>query len=304
MSDEAGSIDQTMSDTLASIEAGGGDGASAPAASPSQTPAGDPRQATAPIGQQPQAPTEPWRTMPKSWRREMDPYWRSMPQEAMRYAHEREQQVEQGMSRYRQQLDQWNNTLKPYGQYLSQYNLNPQQIVSSLLPAHIILKYGNAQQKAAVVQLLDRDYGLGQYFQNGQVQQQPSGQDLSPFTNRIAAVEAQLQQRAFNDASSEVESFLADQNNEFAADAAPRMLELLENGRASTLREAYEVATRTDPAIFERIIAKRIEAAARPQRTPPANLRSSPVRAPSNPAATRGTIEDTMRETLHSIHNR
>jgi hypothetical protein len=242
--------------------------------------------------------------MPKSWRKEMSEYWGRQDPRVQQYIHEREEQVQRGISQYKSTADQWGNVMKPYERYVKQYNLNPHEITSNLLAAHTILKFGTPEQKAQVAAIMDRDYGLRQFYgQNGQVAAPAHEQILSPLQNRLAQVEAQLQQRALSDASSEVERFIADPANEFASDAAPRMLELLESGKAASLREAYDVATRTDPALFEKIIEKRVQAAARPTGRPPVNVRPSASRAPS-PQGERGTIEDTMREQLRQINSR
>jgi hypothetical protein len=305
MDDEV-SIDDTMAETLAGIEAGAsGDEGSAQTPPPApSSPQGSNGYSGTPAVPAAQAAPEPWQSMPKSWRREMGEYWGRQDPAVQRYIHEREEQALRGIGQYKSVADQWSNTLKPYDGYIKQYNLNPHEIVSNLAAAHTILRFGTPEQKAQVAAILDRDYGLRQYYQqNGQVAAPAHEQVLSPLQNRLAQVEAQLQQRALGDATTEVERFIADPTNKYAADAAPRMLELLESGRATSLREAYDVATRTDPALFEQIIAERVQAAARPTGRPPANLRASAARAHS-PAGERGTIEDTMRETLRAMSNR
>lgn len=319
MEEELGSIDDTMQETLAAIEnaesgtdantsdtstdttdsapAQNRQGASAPAPAPfSSGTGGAVGAATSPAA-------EPWREMPRSWKQEMRDYWQKQDPAVMQYVHQREQEALRGITQYKQVADQWGAVLKPYEAQIKQYGLNPYKAVSDLVAIHTVLRLGTDEQKAQVAQILDKDYGLARFFGAPGQQQANRGPDLSAFNNRILSVEQQLQQRALGEASSEVDKFLADPTNEFASEAAPRMLELLETNRARDLKEAYDIAVKTDPVLFEKYVSKRIQAATRPPNRAPTNTRPSRV-PPSTAGRTRGTIEDTMRETLSNIQSR
>ena len=233
----------------------------------------------------------------------MRDYWAKQDPAVMQYVHQREEEALRGIGQYKQVADRWGTVLKPYEQQIRQYGIDPYTAVSNLVAVHTILRHGNAQQKAQAAAILERDYGLSQYYKGQGQPQAPQGPDLSPLNNRIATVEQMLQQRALGDASSEVEKFIGDPSNEFASEAAPKMLELLESGRAASLKEAYDLAVKTDPVLFEKLIEKRIKAATTPPARPPTNTRPSRV-PPSTAGKARGTIEDTMRETLANITQR
>ena len=315
--DSLGSIDDTMAETLASIEsAESADNGAEPAGdtAPSADRAGDTTSTGGSSGTAPSsfpaaaapapAAQEPWRAMPKSWKQEMRDYWGKQDPAVMQYVHQREEEALRGIGQYKQVADRWGTVLKPYEQQIRQYGIDPYSAVSNLVAVHTVLRHGNAQQKAQVAAMLERDYGLSQYYRGQQGQAAaPTGPDLSPLNNRLATVEQMLQQRALGDASTEVEKFIGDPSNEFAPAAAPKMLELLESGRASSLKEAYDLAVKTDPVLFERFIEKRIKAATTPPARPPTNTRPSRV-PPSTTGKARGTIEDTMRETLANITQR
>jgi hypothetical protein len=223
----------------------------------------------------------------------------------MQYIHEREEQALRGITQYKQVADRWGEVLRPYEQQLRQYNIDPYKAVSNLVAVHTVLRFGTPQQKAQLASMLDKDYGLAQYYRGapGQPPAPPPGPDLTPLQNKVAQMEAALQRRELGEAQDEVERFISDPANKFAGEAAPRMLELLEQNRASSLKEAYEVAVRTDPVLFEKLIAERISAATRPPAPAPTNTRPSATR-PSTAGAVRGTIDDTMRETLSKINQR
>jgi hypothetical protein len=301
--DSIGSIDDTMQETLASIESGERDEGNAEPAGGDTSIAGPDSQRAAPAA--PSAPPpEPWRAPPQSWKKEMGEYWGRQDPQVMQYIHQREQEALRGISMYKQQADAWNKALSPYDQYMKQYNVNPQEATSALMAAHLILQHGTAEQKAQAVAILDRDYNLRQYLapQQGQPQQ-PRGPDLQPLNNRIASIEAQFQRQAESEAMTAVDRFIADPANKYAAEAAPKMLEHLEHGRASNLAEAYDLAVRTDPVLFEKLVSERIAAATATPARAPSNTRPSAV-PPSTAGKVRGTIEDTMRETLSRMNNR
>ena len=311
---EDSSIDDTMRETLASIESGetstevndepaeqSAPAVDAPPASEpvSKVAAADPRAAA-----EPAAPAlEPWQQPPKSWKQEMRQYWGQQTPEVMRYIHQREEEALRGITQYKRVADGWSKVLTPYRQQIEQYGIDPYEAVSQLVAVHTILRHGTVEQKARCAELLDRDYGLSQFYAGkGQVQR-PVGPDMTPLSNRIASLETQLNQRAFADASSEVEKFLSDSTNKYAAEAAPRMLEILESGQAEDMKAAYDMAVRTDPVLFEKLVSERVAAVTRAPARPPTNTRPSRV-PPSTAGRAQGTIEDTMRDTLDRIQNR
>jgi len=295
-----GSVDETLDSTLAEITARESSGG---AAEPTPTPSATPTPA------EPAAPpptSNPWDELPRSWKADYRDRWGNIDPQVREYIHLREKQALDGITQYKPFADNWNKALGPYADYVKQHNLDPVGIVQNLTAAHIILQFGTPEQKQQVAQILDRDYGLGQYFKGQQGQQgQPAAPsvDLSPLNGRLQSVEAQLRARAEADAMSEVEAFIKSPENKYAQQAAPRMLELLENRQARDLAEAYKIAIGTDPALFEQIIAERVQAAARAPAPPPKNVRPSgtPTRQVGK---ARGTIEDTMRETLTNMQNR
>lgn len=233
----------------------------------------------------------------------MQQYWGNQTPEVMKYIHQREEEALRGITQYKRVADEWSRVLTPYRQQIEQYGINPYEAVSQLVAVHTILRHGTPEQKARCAELLDRDYGLSQYYAGQGKVQRPAGPDLSPLQNRLATLETQLNQRAYGEAVSEVDRFLSDPTNKYAAEAAPRMLELLDSGQVQDMKSAYDMAVRTDPVLFEKLVSERVQAATRVPARPPTNTRPSRV-PPSTTGRARGTIEDTMREQLERINNR
>lgn len=295
-----GSVDETLDSTLAEIQSRDSGAPAAAEPAPAVTPSEALTSEPPPISKQ------AWDDMPRSWKADYKERWGSIEPGVREYIHLREKQALDGITQYKPFADNWNKAVGPYANYVKQYNLDPVNIVNNLTAAHILMQFGTPEQKKQVAQMLDRDYGLAQYYQaaaNGQQQQAPQMPDLSPIQNRVQAVEAQLRARAEGDAMQEVESFITNPENKYAQQVAPKMLELLENRQARDLSEAYKIAVGTDPSLFEQIIAERVQAAARTPVPPPKNVR--PSAAPARQVGkTRGTIEDTMRETLAHMQDK
>ena len=316
--ESGGSIESSMESTLADItsrgsgSSGGGNASNSASQSggsgPATQGAGSPPPAAGAPGETPPAGAgvtqAAWDKMPTSWKREMEAKWSGLDPDVRKYVHEREAQAFDGIRQYSEQLAPWREAMKPYEQHFQQFKLNPQEVFKSLANAHLILKYGNAQQKAQVVQLLDRDYGLRQYFNGqGQVAPPPGADMLQQMQARLSTVEGTFQRQAEAQANQTVNSFVSDPANEYAADVIGDMIKLIEGGTASNLQDAYKIACAANPTVFEKMVQKRILAAANPPPPPPPrNLRSTG--APRVNGAATGTMEDTMRETLTKIHAR
>jgi hypothetical protein len=236
-------------------------------------------------------------------------YGRLDPQ-VMQYIHEREQQASKGITDWARRANTWEKPFEPYQPYFKQFGYEPQQVISSLANAHLILKHGTPEQKAQAIQLLDRDYGLRQFFQQGQggqpgnVAPQPWMEALQPLANQVQQIQAVFQQQQRTQAEGAVEKFIGDPGNKYMPEVIDDVIRLIEQGTAPDLPTAYRIATAMNPAVQEKIIAERITAASAPRGAPmPKNIRQSAVPSRNSEKST-GTMEDTMREALRAITSR
>jgi hypothetical protein len=120
---------------------------------------------------------------------------------------------------------------------------------------------------------------------------------------RLDAVQDAMYQQQLKENMAVAEKFFSDPANEYAADLQEDILKLFEQGRASTLQEAYEVAKWQNPGIRQKLIEREVQAAAKPSRPGPLNVRPSSV-SPAPTESADESIEETMKATLERIRSR
>lgn len=292
-----------------------GAGGADPAAGTGSSPSPDQQAASssgagvpAPAGA---APSNPWDTAPKSWKQDYHSHWGALNPDVRKYIHEREKQALDGLMQYKTQVDNWNQTLSPFQQWIEHYGVQPNEVVQRMLNAHLTLLHGPADKKLEFARAMLKDYGLEQLLS-----QQPGAQG-SPPPDATAAVQQLLQpiaqkvqqleqmtvgeQRA--QLTKQVDAFLADPKNEFANELIPDMVKLIDRGLASDLQSAYDQACRLNETVAQKIIQRQIEAATKPARPGQRNVTSSPV--PPAPTATAArSIEEDMSDFYDQIVNR
>lgn len=317
-------LGSSMEETYAEIQqgTGGGEPPSDSGVSPSPTtpdvsPATSPAQGDvaaptqAPAGMTP-AQAEAWRSMPKSWKKEMEQYWGTLPPQVMEFVHTREKQALDGIMQYKGVADQWNETMTPFQKWFDHYKIDPRDAFKRLATSHIVLKYGRPEDRARWAQQLIQDYGLAEVLGLGNA---PQAQGTAPahqvqvpeyafqLEQRLNAIQEDLYNRSLKENIATVEKFFNDPANEFAAELQDDILKLFEKGAASTLQDAYEQARWLNPAVRDKILKREIENATKPPTRGPLNVRSSSV-APAPTEAADESIEDTMKATLHRIRTR
>jgi hypothetical protein len=252
---------------------------------------------------------EQWRSMPKSWRKEMEQEWNAVPDKAKQYVHERESQALEGIRQYKTVADRWGQTLDPYKQWFDHYKIDPHEAFGRLATSHIILKYGKPEDRAKYAQMLINDYGLQSYLQqaaqnpNQPLQPDPNAERLNQLESEFERLQREDYERKVSEKKQAVVGFFNDPQNEFAMDLKEDILTVLELGAANTLEQAYEIAKWQNPAVRERLLARQIEEATKPPRNAPSNIRPSSV--PASPTDTADeSMDDTMRQTLSRINSR
>lgn len=333
--DDAGDTSDTGFDLNSSIDAvaGGlglstGSGTLPPAASPtdSETPALDGAAAgdtadthgnsDTPATDQPAAAPSV-KPPPKSWAREKHELWSKLPPEAQEYYKTREKQFLDGLDQYKTEASfgkSMRDVLTPYKPILAAQGIDEAQAVGYLMNAHYRLTQGSKEQRLAVFQELGRSLGL---VDAAQEQQLPP--EVRQLQERLAGIESSLTARrqaelneARNRAASEVTSFASDPANPYFDEVADDIVAMIQAGHS--LKDAYEKAVWANPVTRQKEIArlqteseaklkqKATEEAEAARRASSTNIRGRETRrAPTEP---KGTMEDTMRDTLERIRNR
>lgn len=291
--------------------AGGADPAAGPGSSPSPDQQADSSRGpgvSAPAGA---APSNAWDVAPKSWKQDYHSHWGALAPEVRKYIHEREKQALDGLMQYKDQVDNWNQTLSPYQKWIEHYKVQPNDVVGRMLNAHLTLLHGPAEKKAEFARALLKDYGLEQLLtQQAGAQGTPPPdataavqQLLQPIAERVQQIEQMTLGEQRSKLEKDVDAFLGDPANEFANELIPDMVKLIDRGLASDLKSAYDQACRLNETVAQKIIQRQIEAATKPARPGQRNVTSSPV--PPAPTATAArSIEEDMSDIFDSIQNR
>jgi hypothetical protein len=246
-----------------------------------------------------------WEALPKAWKREMEAEWAGLPPSVKQYAHEREQQVLRGIQQYSQGHDKWTRLTQPFADRLGAED--PVTGFQQLAHNHFLLTQAPMEQRVALARDLLQHYGISPELLGGAPagQQAASGQPggafspeqlaylqqaLTPLASQLQQTTSHLQAQRVAEQESVVDAFFSNPQNQFAEAVGPDMLAILQQGKASSLAEAYELAVLRNPEIKAKYIASLAGA------KPPAvgnltNVKSSPTPVlPHQPA----TIDESI----------
>jgi hypothetical protein len=169
---------------------------------------------------------------------------------------------------------QFQQVAQPYMHFIQAENSTPMQAFSNMMQTAATLRVGSAQQKADLVTAIVMQHGvdlemldaalsnrMGQQGQQGQRAPQNDvmqmvDQRLAPmmqYFNGIQQQQARAEQQTNAALQTEVEQFMSNPANEFAADVHADMADILDlaanRGHKITLQEAYNRATMLHPTI-------------------------------------------------------
>jgi hypothetical protein len=243
--------------------------------------------------------------------------WKDTPKAVQEAIAQREKDYEAGVMKYAQgakRAQQMDHTLQPFQQYMSM-NGGPGAAIKGLLEAGSSLQMGSPIQKAQVIAGIIQQFGVdintldnmlvgGQAPQAMQQQtqmEQMLNQRLAPLQQQLGQYQQRDQynyQQQQNEAGNDIAQFSSDPANEFYMDVRGRMIEELEmadkNGRELPLKEAYDLACRATPEVWEIMSARQATPVVQGKRRAALSIHGTPSgQAADNPASTlRGTIED------------
>lgn len=255
------------------------------------------------------APPEGWNAPSVDWNR--------LPRTVQESIVAREQQLQTTLT----QPDPVRSLVQQYEGVFRQKGVDPSIGVKGLLDTYVQLE----TQPANTLSWLAQRYGLAVYDPRNPpqaLQQQQPQEWVDPqveaLRNELATLKshvtaAQQQQiaqqqmvwaRAQQEAATELDTFTKD--NPHVGTVYADMALLLREGRAETLKEAYEKATWAHPQLRTALLeeqqkakdAERAQRARQAQRAGAINVRTSPGTTPSMPKS----IRETMEATFDAIH--
>jgi hypothetical protein len=276
--------------------------------------------AVEPLTQEPalevQTPSEPAVPAPKTWRAEALAKWSTLPPEVQAEVAKREEDMFKGLETYKADAG-FGKTMKsvidPFMPLMRQHNIDPAQLTSSLMQAHVTLAMGSPEQKQALFAKLAKDYNIDLGGEAPYTDPTVSAlqMELYDLKSRLQGREAQEAQTLQAKLSAEIDTFASDPANPYFDEVANDITALLKSGMAKDLADAYSKAIWANPITRAKEQTRlTAEAAAQAKKAAEgkaqaarkhtaANVKTS-AKTASGTAAT-GSIEDTLSETLARI---
>lgn len=262
----------------------GSEAGAPPPAAPSPSPAPSP----APASPAP-APTD-HKAFPKSWSKDLEQVWSTIPEAAQQQIHKREQDVLRGINYYKQGHDFAQSVmpaLEPYKELIQEGAIQPQHLVTNLLRGHWMLANAEEDQRVGLFKTLADQYNVPPaklIAALGGAAAGAQGEDASaPWRAEIQRLTTELntlkshtsalanteqarvqQQREYEAANAReaVAKLVGDTNKyPFANELLPDMYRLVASGAVTSLEEAYEQAQWANASTRQKLIQREQEAA-------------------------------------------
>lgn len=244
------------------------------------------------------APPPTLKSLPKSWKKEMEAIWAKADPLLHDYVYEREANVDRGFQMYADGHKKWDALTTPYKQILSEYpNVDPVPLLQNLLNSHITLVRGTPEQKQALLQRLFKDYGI-----EGTLPASPTPPPEDPRVRSLEAGLEEIKKSLQARMAAEEEAGVAEQlkvveafakENPFFDEVSSDIHRFIATGAAPDLKSAYELACYANPAVRAKVLAKQQESAPSPPSPPrPTNVDGSGAATPRPPK--KGDINDTI----------
>jgi hypothetical protein len=212
---------------------------------------------------------------PTTWKKEYLPIWDKLSKgeqlsleesaKLAAYSNQRENEYKTGVSTYKaeaQQAKMLQDAIAPFVPDLQAQNIAPQQFIQNLGNAHMMLVKGSPEQKIRLFAKLAQDYGVPLNMVANQQQGGQPNQEMLQLMQELQAIKSQVS--GVTGWKEQLESQQVQQQISEYSDASKypyfemvrgNMAQLLESGKAQTLKEAYEIAS--EP--LETMINQRLE---------------------------------------------
>lgn len=257
---------------------------------------------------------------PSSWGAEGKAKFATLDPAIQKEVLKREEDFHRGIEQYKTKAgfaDNIYREIAPYEAMLRSEGASPEAAVRHLFSAAYTLRTGTPQQKMQLISSVAQMYGV----------EMPQGGEESNIDPTVYALQQQVQQlqttlqqgqqqqetATTQTLSNEIEQFKADPQNIYFENVKQDMAALLQAGRATNLKEAYDMATWARPDVREQMLAKQsrtaeekriaeaTQAAVAAKKSAPVNVKSKGVFQPSNAGK---TMFDTMGSVYDDIQQR
>lgn len=207
---------------------------------------------------------------PASWKPAIREHWGKLPKEVRAEITRREQEIEKGLyqaSGYKRMAGEYYNLVRPYEHLIRAKNSTPAQAITNLMQTAAGLQMGSKVQKAQIVFNILKEYDVDiETLDSLLVGKTPPKEEsdlsrvvdekLAPiksFIEEVRGSRTSHEQKAQEEAASELEKFATDPKNEFFNDLADDIADIMElaakRGQKVSLKEAYDRAAALNPEI-------------------------------------------------------
>lgn len=234
----------------------------------------------------------------------------------------RSEEMHRGLETYREKAqigERMLQSLQPFMPTIQALGVDPGEATARLFNVEHTLRFGNQQQKLAMIHQVMNEYGINPddaytYTQNAPQapQADPQVAQLYQYVQQLEQQQHQLlsqqQRREMETLNSEIARFSADKphfdsvRNEMAA--------LLQAGIATDLQSAYEQAIYANPQVRAQVLAEQ-QAAAEAKRKQESNVRAQEAKKAASVNVPRkgimgaqrpiGSMDETIRETAQKL---
>lgn len=254
------------------------------------------------------APAPEAKRPPSSWKKEAAAEFDKLPPHVQDEVLRRETDFHKGIEGFKQHADlgrSMERTLQPYMQTIQSLGVPPDQAVGALLRADAMLRNPDPAQRAQYFSQLAQQYGIDL----GQAAQVPQ---RDPYTMQLEQRLSQIQAQQESFQQSQQEQQRQSLNSELTAFSATAehfeavredMAALLQAGRATDLKDAYDKAVYANPQTRQLLLEQQTAAALKQAQSAAlanrAKAASVSVRG-SSPASGTGAAPTNLRAALES----
>lgn len=258
-----------------------------------------------------QTPAVEAKRAPSSWKKDAAAEFDKLPTHVQDEVLRRETDFHKGIEGFKQHADlgrSMERALQPYMQTIQQLGVTPDHAVGALLKADAMLRNPDPAQRAQYFATLAQQYGIDL----GQAAQVPQ---RDPYTFQLEQQLQTLKQQQEQFQQSQQEQQREALNSELQAFAATAehfeavkedMAALLQAGRATDLKDAYDKAVYANPQTRQALLEQQRQEALKQAQTQALNARAKAASVSvkgSSPASGTGAAPTNLRAALESAWN-
>lgn len=264
---------------------------------------------------------------PKTWTKEALADWATLPPRVQQEVLKREEDFLRGITQYKTAAEigqRYDAVAQPYQAVLQAENIDPVQLFQSFAANHYLLSKGTEDQKLQIAASLVDGYGIDFAKLIDYMGDRAIGAPdpyVKQLETRLAQLEGTTRQQveaqhsaARSQVENEVSAFASDPAHPYFEEVSDDIAKLLNSGLATDLKDAYEKAVYANPVTRQKEL-DRLTAEARASgqsvaqtrvdkiaRSTAADVKTIPTQR--NGTVPRGSMDDTLAETLASIQAR